>query len=391
LTLSHVDLYDEGSSQTWIRKAIMTKLVVAATLVVLLAGACDDDPKPSTDGPVTTDASTGGDARDAGTADAPTGTDAAADMAAVGDAPAGTDAAADGAPAADAAPDSGPGSEWIRICEEFHDSLCAKLDECVPLYTKLIFGDVENCAKRQALTCANAMAAPGSTVTPAQATTCIADLDDTACEQIFYRNTPASCRFMGTRDPGMACTEDSQCKTGFCKRPNDDMCGMCGTPGAADAACEEDDDCAQSLICHEDDKKCVVPAGMGMPCTEAVPCRVGLRCAGGTCMAQLNQVGADCEENEDCNNSMGLFCNDLTSKCIEVDVATSGETCGVISADEVVVCQGLAECVIVGAALQGTCSQVVPDGAACDADKLCEEPANCIEGFCKIPNPLMCN
>jgi hypothetical protein len=375
----------------------MTKLAVAATMVVLLVGACDDDdPKPKTDSGAGSDAAGsdagGTDVRDTSPADtavdAGPGSDAAADQGAdtpPSDAPGGPDTG----PTPDAAPDTGPGSAWIKICEEFHDSLCAKLDECVPIYTKLVFGDVENCAKRQALTCANAMAAPGSTVTTAQAESCIQDLDETPCEQIFYRNSPASCRFMGTRDPGMACTENAQCKSAYCKRPNEDMCGVCGAPGAADAPCEEDDDCAQSLVCHEDDKKCVAPAAMGMACNDAVPCRVGLRCDG-TCMPQLNQVGADCDGDDDCNFSLGLFCNGLTGKCMEVDVATSGETCGLISADEIVVCQGLAECVI-NAGQQGTCGQVVADGAACDENKLCEAPANCIDGTCKIPNPLMCN
>jgi hypothetical protein len=376
----------------------MTKLAVAATMLVLLVGACDDDsPDPKTDGPAGVDGG-GGDTRDTGAADGPAadgapGNDAGAGDtgadAAPGDGPGATDGAPDSGPGADAA-DSGPASAWIKICEELHDSLCAKIDECVPLHIKLTFGDVENCAKRQALTCANTMAAPGSTVTPAQAMTCITDIDDAICEQIVDRNLPASCRFMGTRDTGMACTEGSQCKTGYCTRPNDEMCGVCGAPGAANAVCEEDDDCAPSLVCHPDDKKCVAPTAMGMPCTDAVPCRLGLRCAAGTCMPQLSQDGADCEEDSDCNNSLGLFCNPLNDKCIEIDVATSGETCGVISADEVVQCQGLAECVI-NTGMQGTCGQVVADGAACDGDKLCEPPANCIEGVCKIPSPAMCN
>jgi len=370
----------------------MAKLAALATMVILLSAACDDDtPKGGkTDGPTTTDAG-GTDAADSAPASDMAGVDRA-DTGASTDGPAGdTGPTSDtGTPVDQAAGDTMPPNEWIQVCQQFHEAICDKLDECVPLFNELLFGDVETCAKRQGLTCTKAMMAPGSTVTPAQARTCIEALDDTTCEQIFYRNTPMSCRFMGTRAAGLACTDDSQCQSGHCQRPNATMCGMCGMPGGAGADCTEDDDCGQSLICHEDDKKCVAPAGTGMACNDAVPCRVGLRCAGGTCMPQLNTEGADCEEEDDCNNTLGLFCNPFSNKCSEVEVAGPGEDCGLVN-NEVVICRNLAECVTAGGALAGKCGPVAGDGQACDENTPCQEPAECIEDVCKIPDPLVCN
>lgn len=286
------------------------------------------------------------------------------------------------------------GGNASAMCDTF-TGYCAKLNECAPALVKLNYGSVEECSTRFAIACKDAVNAPGSGLTAAAITGCVAALPGATCEDLIYRKV-AACNAKGTRTNGMACGTNEQCTTGYCTQ-SASACGVCSALVAAGDACMVTDDCEPGLECSADNH-CVVPGTAGTVCSETQGCKYGLYCkpasAGaqtGSCVNAAKDPGLDCtkEYASSCNILKGIFCDSASGKCANLGFVAPGEPCGLVSGKFVFCSKG--ECAYPDAtATQGTCGALAADGASCGATTACEIPAECISGKCKLPSSSAC-
>jgi hypothetical protein len=273
------------------------------------------------------------------------------------------------------------------MCDSF-TAYCRKLNECASALVKIGYSTVEECSKRFALSCKDAVKASGSGLTAATITACGAALPGATCEDVIYRKVTA-CNIKGTVGNGMACGTNEQCATGYCAQ-SDQACGVCSASVGAGSTCMVTDDCEPGLVCS-DDAHCVVPAAAGSICNDNQPCKYGLYCRNGSCANGASAPGATCEPllASSCNVLKGIFCDANTAKCANLGFAVNGDPCGNVASKFVFCAKG--ECVFPDAtATEGVCGALADDGATCDATTFCETPARCIGGKCKLTSSAAC-
>jgi hypothetical protein len=272
-------------------------------------------------------------------------------------------------------------------CASF-DAICQKLNTCAPALVKFNYGTVDECVKRFKISCLDASKAPDSGLTAATISACAAALPAATCEDAIYRKVTA-CEVKGGRSNGMACGTNEQCSTGHCAQA-DQACGVCAAFVGAGAACSVDEDCEPGLLCSND-SHCVVPGTAGGVCNTNQPCRLGLYCRNGSCVNGAETPGTTCEPTltASCDLLKGIYCDSTVGKCANLGFAANGDPCGLVAAKFVSCAAG--ECIYPTAdATQGVCGALAGDGAACDATTLCESPARCLSGHCKLPSSSAC-
>ena len=282
-------------------------------------------------------------------------------------------------------------------CAAFADAMCSKLDSCFRLELATRYGDVATCVAREKLSCLAALAAPGTTNTPAKVRSCGCALGLISCTDMYTRTVPASCR----ADPsvlsdGAPCGQDAQCRSTYCKKAaSDDTCGVCASRSGPDGPCQRDDDCDYNMACGVTNQ-CGSWARAGEVCG-VHRCTPPLVCTG-TCSppARLNER---CEFTpyDTCDGTRGEFClqNNSSQVCVAFGLADvgghcgqSGNPCGLTG---IVECTGSAICSSIGAPFGGTCLAPSPDGAACGGPNMgCVAPAICSNGFCALPDYASC-
>jgi hypothetical protein len=280
-----------------------------------------------------------------------------------------------------------------QACDSASRALCDKFEACAPFYVDLEHGDVAKCRSRILVNCSTSFTAPGTSATPNQLSACATAIGSTSCDDVLRRKLPSSCVSQpGALADGAACGHDAQCKGRLCRKTGDATCGACSTLGAAGAACEDDEQCDQGLVCENE--KCVKPREAGESCGDTEPCARTLSCAGGTCAVPLS-AGAACKatslEQNDCDGTKGLYCDVPTKTCATIGIANPGQSCGLVDGKPVL-CVGDATCKLAGAGFQGTCQAPAADGAACNEQDgpHCQEPASCVSGICTITDPSTC-
>jgi subtilisin family serine protease len=159
---------------------------------------------------------------------------------------------------------------------------------------------------------------------------------------------------------GSICAEDFNCLGGTCAKssPNDFQ-GICATPCASDADCEQGQKCA-SGIC--------LPA-----CGSHADCEAGTVCKDGACMLVVCNDGSECPAGTACTGAGGncrLSCGS-DAECIEPELclpALGGDLCQAIACADAVTCPAGSVCPAEG----GTCQR------PCGSDRDCVEPALCL-------------
>ena len=290
----------------------------------------------------------------------------------------------------------GTGGGGASTCSSLATEYCRKIDECLPFFTQVLFGDVGACAERVKLGCDNDLAAPGSGLSTGNISGCVNAVRGASCGDLLNRKVTA-CEFKGTRANGAACGSGSQCVSGYCKISGSTQCGTCSAQAAEGGFCDTDDEeCQAGLVCNLGGV-CTAPGAAGAPCDEDRPCAFELYCrietgTVGTCAAQLG-AGAACMDSDSCNLGRGLFCNAGASRCQAIGVASAGNACGAVNGG-FVVCSNGGTCQVSGLNDTGVCSATAGDGQACGtaaSDMACRGPAQCISSTCRIPDARTCN
>jgi hypothetical protein len=281
----------------------------------------------------------------------------------------------------------GGGGDPTAACSAL-SAYCQKLNDCAPALVTLAYGTVDECSARLALSCADAVEAPGTGLTATTLAACAAALPGATCPDTIYRAITA-CRPKGSRANGLACGTDAQCQSGHCAQ-GDQACGVCAALVNAGDACMVDDDCQPGLVCGGSGA-CVVPAPAGGACSAAVPCAYGLYCNSGSCASAEETTGDACVPGlpQSCDLLAGLYCDDQTTLCETLGFGQAGDPCGLVGPVYVLCARG--QCAYAtAAATEGLCGGFAADGAACGDTTPCEAPARCISARCALPSSAQC-
>jgi hypothetical protein len=279
------------------------------------------------------------------------------------------------------------------------NAYCTRLDACSHIFVELVWGDVPTCTSRLEAEFASGLAASGTTWTPDRMQACAQAIPAASCDQILGRNLPAACiPSAGTLANGAACGSDAQCSGGHCQVDAAEVCGVCSTFAAAGAACVVSADCERGLVCvGTTTRTCAAYVTAGGSCDATHQCLPTLACVNGTCGAPASAGAACLAASDNCDRLAGVFCNPLTQACQQVDVASAGQPCGLVSStltlcaegsfDFTAACHGMA-----APTYTGTCLAAAADGATCSdtTGPVCLNPSVCMNGACRLNAPASC-
>ncbi len=292
-----------------------------------------------------------------------------------------------------------------QACTDRATAQCQQLGACSNGFLLVSrYGDQATCVARQKLVCTNSLAATATGLTPADVEACAKAIPGESCADLENNNPPAAClAVVGTEASGMGCSFGSQCATAFCLVDKTRVCGTCGSEPVVGAPCAGVGDCDKNQVCPAALGQCESPVPLNGACGKTAPCGSGLSCQGATAMMNNGQckvagatVGATCDAKHvtapGCDNTKGLYCT-TQGQCAQIAHAATGQPCGDVNG-AVVDCSGGGQCVIPGAAVQGTCVAPAADGAPCDtaAGPPCLLPARCVptsngtSGTCTVPS-----
>jgi len=299
------------------------------------------------------------------------------------------------------ATDSESGITREQACDEASKAICDQFAKCLPIFVTIGYGDAATCLSRTKANCPVTFDAPKTSASPARLSTCAAGIRQLSCEALST-TTPAACvPEPGGLEDGAACGDDAQCKSTWCAKNDDALCGKCTKLPAAGGACVDlglkadgttQKSCGRGLQCAKD--ICVKPGETGATCDDAKPCALGLTCFNTKCAA-AGKPGAKCDPEGKtdpvCDFFQGAFCNPATKVCQSVVAAKAGETCGLVGT-EFKLCSAGAKCITTAGTMSGTCIAAAVDGAACNTKDGpdCLAPAKCTNGVCKLPDPAAC-
>jgi hypothetical protein len=284
-----------------------------------------------------------------------------------------------------------PGPSPSHACEAYATAFCGRLEACTPFLMRAAYGDGTSCVQRMAKGCLPALTARGSVVTPTLMEGCATAIEAQTCDEALDNQQPSACDVPGNLPMWAPCGVSAQCQTGYCNMTSG-LCGSCVPRVGATAKCIVDSDCSATLVCHVG--TCVGPGSAEAPCGPTAPCLRTLTCIGGKCAPPI-PVGGPCTAPTDCDGAHGAFCNLLTKKCAQTEMAADGYPCGFVATDGgtiAVACAGGESCGRVNPKGQGTCHPTAADGAPCGPDIACLAPAVCSSAArCTLPNPAFCH
>jgi hypothetical protein len=347
---------------------------------------------------------------------------------------------------------SGTNSGGGGSCGSFYDSFVAYEQKCEASSANL-FGARDRFVKY----CQTELAAPGVTSSYSSALDSCASAVQNASASCGKLDSSSACKSpTGTLTDGTACGTSAQCSSGYCKGSGTSSssssdgvtttsfnCGTCGpkiaigqpcgsaagtscvdgatcvfggtgatgtcqtkpTPAKAGDPCGmSNQTCDTGLKCDYTMMKCVALGASGASCESSSDCTSPLVCLGvdftkntkGTC-GNGADVGGPCMANgfeTGCKSS--LVCDPATKTCAQTKYADPGQPCD----DKTTFCSK-GSCSVGfdtgstdgGAAPQGTCPNIIPDGAPCDPtkkDQTCDSFAYCIGGKCQLFDPASC-
>ncbi|MEM9192458.1 MAG: hypothetical protein AAGF12_25010 [Myxococcota bacterium] len=178
----------------------------------------------------------------------------------------------------------------------------------------------------------------------AAARTCLEELDIPGCR---LEDLPSSCRMVynGQLGPGDTCDANTECRNGFCNRPE--------------------------LACGG---QCMPLLDEGQACDDEYECRSGFLCTGDVCRRPIAQnaacAGGGCDSF--------LYCNETSNRCVPFE--SRGTSCErSLGIDP---CEGSLVCF--GATGSSTCEDGREDGEACASSRPCAPGFRCLDsGVCR--------
>ena len=282
-----------------------------------------------------------------------------------------------------------------QACADWASANCKKFQSCAPFLIQRDFGDLATCTSRLALACPPNAMPSGSTLTPGALEACDRAYQTATCADYLSNKNPSACAFKGSLAVGAVCAADDQCANGYCQALVPAACGVCATRSPVGGACFSDLDCEQTgLTCGAG--TCVPLAVLGAACDQAHPCEPVLYCSSaGSCVARLG-LGAACDPttNDDpCDGTTGLYCNQVSSLCVQAPVSTAGGPCGLTADGTLSICGAAGACQLPDGATTGTCQAAVLEGAACDPlnGPNCLPPGTCLGNVCGSLDPSTCH
>ena len=271
------------------------------------------------------------------------------------------------APAVDARsePEPVPPKDFGDAPQHHAAAWCERLAGCAPGEFLLGYESVEHCQRviaRQWDLHSNLL---GTTLTRESLEACALALQSLDCLDWRQGILPEPCRPRGELAARAPCVSDWQCpEGGYCAFNTSRFCigGVCPLAQACGGTCSEQ----SNRTCH---------LGDGCRRDEAVCCVRGLSCVEGSCRVPAGD-GQACSPTVACDTSQLLTCVD--GICRPMTTAGPGEAC---DADRP--CHGGYYCA-------GVCTAYVPEGGPCPGREVCEFPARCTGGVCKIADPPAC-
>ncbi|HEY8040008.1 MAG TPA: hypothetical protein VIF15_09455 [Polyangiaceae bacterium] len=273
-------------------------------------------------------------------------------------------------------------------------ALCTKESTCWPDLVEQLYGDVQTCAARGALSCHDELAAPGTGWTASIETACTDAIVAGSCTDYFDGVLPSACLPAAGGSVGAlgVCAGTVQCAAGSsCLKASGSSCGNCTAEATTAGASCTTADCASGLVCVSG--VCAAWVPVGGACGAGNPCSFPNYCAGGICTAG-STLGASCTTTSDtCDRTQGLYCRASSKKCEAYLFADAGQPCGVLTGGRTV-CKGGGLCMGLSATVtKGTCIPPAKEGAACNvtAGPPCMRPAICASGVCTLPDSSTCH
>lgn len=277
-------------------------------------------------------------------------------------------------------------------CVPFAAALCTRFAACSDFVIGASFGDEAGCRASIEQRCKGVIGLPGVVYGAAELATCTKNVPTSTCESLFGGAVFDLCSLpAGTLDDGKRCFDAAQCKSGVCRQPAGEECGVCARAPAAGEPCA-DGSCSAALTCVSG--KCLERAQPGKPCVESRQCPLAYSCVDGSCVASLTE-GAACDPTGKTGNSCslkdGLFCLGVppAGSCTKIGLADAGKACGQASPTTFTLCKASGNC---KGSPTGVCEVAPGPGEPCAATgNLCAVAARCIGGVCRIPDPTVCN
>ena len=273
------------------------------------------------------------------------------------------------------------------------------------------WGTVQTCMDQRKASCVLDVQRKFSGVTALRVEGCARALQSQSCPDFVagIALPTSSCPpVVGMIDDGAACVAGNQCKSNYCDRAEDQLCGKCADKGGIGAACDQSADCAGGLSCQPTadmlSHTCEMPVPAapkgkaGEACGGVLPaCDTGLTCVGTgtmkTCMAQLTTAAAPCDPTRkmlpDCESATNhLYCNKSTMTCEARKFVPAGQPCNELPDGSFAMCSGGANCVrpkdptTMARPAAGTCAADVGPGQRCWRDGAdgpgCAPPLRCV-------------
>jgi hypothetical protein len=255
------------------------------------------------------------------------------------------------------------------------------------------WGTFDGCVEQRRLTCVADLQRKSTGLSPMRTAGCARAVAKQTCQDFLAGiGIPTSeCPpVVGTLDDKAACAVGAQCKSNYCDRADDQVCGACADKGGIGASCDQNADCAGGLSCQTNldtlAKTCQTPppamvrAKVGEPCGGMLPtCDSGLVCVGTgmmrACAAVVATEGAPCDPARrmlpDCDANLFLGCNRTTMLCEKRKLVDVGQPCNELPDGSNATCKGGANCVRLAVGGQrpvmGTCTADVSVGQPCAA------------------------
>jgi hypothetical protein len=301
-------------------------------------------------------------------------------------------------------------------CVELAASTCARMRTCAFAAFERSAGNADDmaaCLGVYATTCARAMTAPGSGLSPAKAIACASHVTARACRRwrMLDDFPDGDCHPTGKLALGARCIESAQCASGFCyarSSENAPWVPVCGT-------------CApMANMSSNTTKSCSDMSYDGGGRPDVVGCPPGAKCSRSMCIGPFADEGERCgtgawydtcyagsypspfnvSSNVDCNLTtmrcernpaqtpceedgcyFGEFCSPTSKTCQPMPVTSAAPNCDGDSA-----CAGGARC------LARHCVRVPRLGDPCDeaAGTWCSYPLSCWKGRCALVDQATC-
>jgi hypothetical protein len=295
-------------------------------------------------------------------------------------------------------------------CAAYAKVRCARYQTCLPMRFAILYSSLSDCEQASGVTCEGELTAPGTSRTAESAAACAADIAQQNCAD-WQSTAPQSCTLPGSLAVDAPCEYSSQCESTFCSRAAGSWCGVCKARDTAGVACDAGQaSCARGLRCAygcttgdscaaaDQHFRCAEAKAEGVACGGPTECRATLACLDGVCRKGVG-LGEPCDPNlsGNCDPSADLYCvagaPSSSARCVKNSYVAGAAACNTVAARH---CSGLGACDGTDGHLisdgAGTCTAPGGPGDACSSDKLCRQPALCLNGVCTSPvNAATCH